>query len=57
MNVLVGPAHTALPWVKVGVTTIEATKGEVPLLVAVKDAISPDPLEANPILEWLFVQV
>ena len=57
VKVLVDPVQEELPEVKVGVTTMEATTGALPVLVAVKAAISPEPLEANPILEWLFVQV
>ena len=40
-----------------GVTTIEATTGALPVLVAVNDEMFPDPVDANPMLEWSFVQV
>ena len=40
-----------------GVTVIVAVTAVVPALVAVKDAISPLPLAANPILVVLFVQL
>ena len=48
VKVWVGPLHVILPLVKCGVTTIVATTGAVPILVAVKDAISPVPLAARP---------
>lgn len=40
-----------------GVTVMVATTGAVPVLVAVKDAILPVPLAANPIEGVLFVQL
>lgn len=41
----------------VGVTEIVAVTGAVPVFIAVKDAISPDPLAPSPIVELEFVQV
>jgi hypothetical protein len=40
-----------------GVTVIVAVTTVVPLLVAIKDAISPVPLAARPIEGLLFVQL
>jgi hypothetical protein len=40
-----------------GVTLIVAIIGLVVVLIAVKEGILPDPLAANPIPGWLFVQV
>ena len=40
-----------------GVTTMEATTGALPVFMAVNEDMSPEPLDANPILEWSFVQV
>ena len=57
VNVFVEPGQPAPPFVKVGVTTIVATTGDVPLLVAVKDAIPPVPVAANPIPGLLLVQL
>ena len=57
VNNLVDPVQEVLPFVKVGVTTIVATTGDVPELVAVNAEISPEPLSARPILVVLFVQV
>ena len=47
VNVLAGPGQDTLPLVKVGVTTIVATTGDVPVLTAAKDTISPEPLAAR----------
>jgi hypothetical protein len=40
-----------------GVTVTVATTGVVPLLTAVKDAMSPAPLAARPMEVLLFVQL
>ena len=40
-----------------GVTTTVATIGSVPVLIAVKDGKSPDPVAAKPIAGVSFVQV
>jgi hypothetical protein len=42
---------------KVGVTVMVATTGELPALVAVKLAMLPEPLAANPMDGALFVQL
>jgi hypothetical protein len=54
VKVLTDPEHD-VPFVKVGVTTIVATTGAVPALIAVKDGISPEPLAASPMPGVLFV--
>lgn len=56
VNVLVVPAQGA-PLVKVGVTMIVAVTVVVPVLVAVNEAMSPDPLAARPIEGVLLVQL
>ena len=43
------PGQLTEPLVKVGVTVIVAVTGELVLLVAVKEAILPEPLAAKPI--------
>ena len=53
INVSVGPSHPS----KLGVTSIDAVTGEVPLFTAVKDSISPSPVGSKPILGVLFVQL
>jgi hypothetical protein len=55
VKVFVDPAQPTDAFVKVGVTTIVATTGDVLLLTAVKAAILPDPLAASPIPGALFV--
>ena len=57
VKVLVDPVQEELPYVKVGVTTMVATTGALPVLVAVNDAMFPEPIDASPMLERLFVQV
>ena len=57
LKVFVDPGQEVLPFVKVGVTTIVATTGDVPELVAVNADISPDPLLPRPMLVVVFVQV
>ncbi|MNT15993.1 hypothetical protein D3C72_1510760 [compost metagenome] len=49
MKVFVVPLQSTLPLLKEGVTIIVATIGVVPLLMAVKEGISPFPEAANPI--------
>ena len=57
VNDLVDPGQEVLPFVKVGVTTIVATTGVVPELVAVNAGISPEPLLPRPMLVVLFAHV
>jgi hypothetical protein len=49
VKVLVGPSQMIVPFSKCGVTTRVAMIGAVPVLTAVKKAIFPAPLAANPI--------
>ena len=56
VNVLLGPEHDTPPFVNVGVTVIVAVTGDVPVLIATNDAMSPLPLAARPIDVVLFVQ-
>ena len=56
VNVLVKPVHEVPPLVKVGVTTMVAVTGVVPVFNAVKAAILPVPLDARPMLVVVFVQ-
>ena len=51
-----GPVQPTLPLVKVGVTTIVATTGVVPLFTAEKEGIFPFPEAANPIEAVSLVQ-
>ena len=53
---LVGPVQLTPLLVKVGVTTMVAVTGAVPVLTAVNEAILPVPLAARPILVASFVQ-
>ena len=58
VNVIDAPVQTAPVVGEVtGVTVMVAVTGAVPLFTAVKDAISPVPLEARPMLVLLFVQL
>ena len=57
LKVFVDPVQEVPPFAKVGVTTIVATTGDVPELVAVNADISPDPLLPRPILVVVFIQV
>ena len=57
VNVIGAPLHVIPPLLKRGVTVIVATTGPVVLLIAVKLAILPVPLAANPMLGVLFVHV
>jgi hypothetical protein len=50
------PLQPTEPFVKRGVTVIVAVTGEIPVLTAVKLAMSPVPLAARPIEGVLFVQ-
>jgi len=50
------PAHPTLLFVNVGVTVIVAITGELPTLVAVNEAIFPEPLAPSPIEGVLLVQ-
>ena len=56
VKVLVGPVQGTPPLVKVGVTTMVATTGEVPVFTAVKTEMSPLPEAARPMLVTSFVQ-
>ena len=55
VKVFVGPAQPTEPLVNVGVTTMVATTGEVPVFTAVNDAILPVPEAARPILVVVLV--
>ena len=56
MMVFVRPIQLTLPLVKVGVTTIVAVIGVIPLFTAVKEGIFPFPEAANPIEALSLVQ-
>ena len=56
VKVLVGPVQLTPPLVNVGVTTIVAITGAVPVLVAVNEAMLPVPEAAKPMLVASFVQ-
>ena len=56
VKVFAGPSQLTEPLVNVGVTTMVATTGAVPVFTAVKEAISPLPLAASPMLVVVFVQ-
>ena len=56
VKVLVGPVQEVPSLAKVGVTTIVAITGKVPVLTVVKELMSPVPVAARPILVVLFVQ-
>ena len=55
VKVFVGPAQPTEPLVKVGVTTIVATTGEVPVFTAVNEAMFPVPDARSPIPGVSFV--
>ena len=57
VNVLDVPTHLTPALVNVGVTVMVAVTGALVALVAIKDAILPAPLAANPIDGALFVQL
>ena len=56
VNVFVGPVQLTPPLVNVGVTTMVAITGQVPLLTAVNEAMFPVPEAARPMLVVLLVQ-
>ncbi|MNF94329.1 hypothetical protein D3C84_770360 [compost metagenome] len=56
VKVLVVPIQLILPLLNLGVTTMVATIGVVPLLMAVKAGMFPFPDAANPIEAVLLVQ-
>ena len=56
VKVLVGPVQGTPPFVNVGVTTMVATTGEVPVLTAVNEAMLPVPNAKSPIPGVSFVQ-
>ena len=55
VKVFVGPAQPTEPLVKVGVTTMVAITGAVPVFTAVNEAILPVPEAARPMLVVVFV--
>ena len=55
VKVFVGPAQPTEPLVKVGVTTMVAITGEVPVLTAVNEAMLPVPEAARPMLVVVLV--
>ena len=57
VNVMGVPTQLVPPFVYVGVTVIVAVTGALVAFVAVKLAILPVPLAANPMLVVLFVQL
>ena len=52
---MVGPEQVTPALVYVGVTTIEATTGVEPVLTAIKDWFTPEPVPDNPILVSVLV--
>ena len=56
VKVFVGPVQLTPPLVKVGVTTIVAITGAVPVLTAVNEAMFPVPDAARPMLVTELVQ-
>ena len=57
VKLLAAPEQLVPPLVKVGVTVMVATTGAVVVLRAAKDAISPLPADAKPMLVVVFVHV
>ena len=57
VNVLDVPTQLTLPLVKVGVTVMVAVTCVVLVLVAIKDAMLPEPLAAKPIDGVLLTQL
>ena len=57
VNVLEVPTQLTLPLVNVGVTVIVAVTGALVALVAMKEAILPEPVAAKPIEGVLFTQL
>ena len=55
VKILAGPAQLVPPLVKVGVTVMVATTGEVVVLMAVKGPILPLPADESPMLVVLLV--
>ena len=51
------PVQDVPPLMNTGVTVMVADTGEVPVLIAVNDGMSPEPLPESPMLVVLFVQV
>ena len=54
---MAAPAHVTVPLAYEGVTVMVAITGAVPAFVAVKIAIFPEPLAANPMEGVSFVQL
>ena len=57
VNVFDVPSQFTPPPLNLGVTVMVATTADVPVFVAVKAAIFPEPLAASPIDGVLFVQL
>jgi hypothetical protein len=57
VKLLLGPLHETPPFVKTGVTVIVAIAGVVPVLIALNDAIFPEPFAASPIDVLSLVQL
>ena len=55
VKLLAGPEQLVPPLANIGVTVMVATTGAVVVLMAVKDAISPLPLGAKPMLVALLL--
>ena len=55
VKVFVGPAQPTEPFVNVGVTTMVAITGAVPVFTAVNEAILPVPEAARPMLVVVLV--
>ena len=55
VNVSEGPAQSIPPWLRTGVTVIEAVTGEPPEFVTLNEDIFPVPLARSPIEGLLFV--
>lgn len=56
VKLLVPPEHETPPLVKVGVTAIVATTGDVPVLMAVNSGMFPVPVAVSPMVGSLLVQ-
>ena len=54
VKVSAGPTQFTEPLAKVGITVIVALIGDVPALVAVKEAMFPEPLAPRPMAVLLF---
>ena len=57
LKVIAVPVQVTPPLVKLGVTVIVAVTGAVPVLIAVKEAMSPVPDAASPMDGLLLVQL